>query len=322
MVQFDFMDKQGTLYTPNNFVVNAEILRLRELIDDDSYMLLDLKETNNCLNKDVKELKEEIASLNSVLQLAADRQVQSDNEKNNLQCQIQTLTAELESLKKNKEFADDHIKGLNRNIELAKDNLDKLHAEKVNNEHMAKKLLELNQRNETLETRIVRFTAENGNLAIKNYELENEVDALTTETVKLKTKELGLAEEVKSLKEENDKFKEQTTRLLNENSTYCCPGAKAERKDSLCGGCLTCLLQQSEHNYDILAKNLESAVKERTYYQTEFQKADMARLRERLGNDNNVRTTHAVKSAVNLIQEIENLSEKVIKKINEWKRHE
>lgn len=142
---------------------------------------------------------------------------------------VYTAVEEDKTIEKNYQHALATIGQHTQTIKLVKAEIDKLRAEKVNNEHLAKKLLETYEENSRLKE------------DLRNTKPADESEQLI-------------------------QYKTQVTRLIEEKASYDC-NADATGKTP-CGQCLTCRMKQREAIFSQTVENFQKFKEEFEYYKT------------------------------------------------------
>lgn len=213
-------------------LANIKVKTLEEKLDELQTKLWDTEEHNKLLMGKCQEREIWVAQERSTRQ-----SITTENQK---------TTNELCEVRRNLTYAQDHIKELNKTIEMAKREMENIRAAKVSDEHLARKLLELHADNEKLARGYKRLDEENERLLHERFKSSpSKLEQLTAEVIKLQ-------DEIK-------KYQTQTTRLISENATYSCQGAKTNEISAMCGGCTECQLKQAKSILTQTASNLTDA---------------------------------------------------------------
>ena len=235
-----------------------EIERLEKTIDQVTTDKWDLEDANKRLKLEMEiahtqlhsasellkrretELESARVQLKGIHELQQRLQSGSNEELFRAQRNVAAAEKEQERIENNYNHAQQTITQLNQTIELAKKEMEKLRKAQVNEEHLARKLVQLCNENNQLRADICNLK-------------EQEKSACNIMAGK---------EPIPEIK----KYQEQVARLLKERVDFDCqiatPGS------SLCGGCISCQLQQAQHILNQTTENFKKSNDERDTLKT------------------------------------------------------
>jgi len=207
-----------------------EVNELQDNLDNLSTLRWDLEDKN-------RDLLMRVMQLESFLEGANGNKTRESAAMKDLETRYAAVVRQLTTSESNRSHAVESAAFQEKTIALAKQEMERLRAEKVSDEHLARQLIKLVEENRSLQNDLLT-------------QKQQERDALTI----LSNKEPS---------QETKAYQAQVTRLLEERVKYDCQITKTG--STPCGGCLYCQLQQMNGILERTAENVRRANEERDY---------------------------------------------------------
>ena len=206
---------------------------------------------------------------------------------NNLTLRNEELQSKIESFaivsEKLRKANDDVNFAAHKIIKLEKD----LHTEVQNRDHFRQLVKDADSLIRDLKSLRGSKQTEIDSLSIKLKEKSDEADHLARKAIQLTEENANLRlgiieltsknESLQQVEAENSKYRDQTVRLIEEKrklqeqlNAHECSGYRTGEQGSLCGGCTSCMLQQSTYNYEVLSASMKFLRDELNDYKTMF----------------------------------------------------
>jgi hypothetical protein len=235
-----------------NDTLQDQIERLALQLKDNEEQLTTLQALHTNLNFRYEELK----ARSEAHKIYDMKVVNLESQVGRSEKEIYDLKAELKIQCQNRDHfralvaeQDTFIKEIKKQVEAYKKSKQSQYEELVANHTMA--LNAAKSEAEHLAKQAIRLNGENSELIKKNSELKTINDQLNDQTPRLI--------------EENEKFREQTTRLVEEKRILTdqlngleCLGCRTGEHGAHCGGCLGCLLRQTEYALELSNNELKT----------------------------------------------------------------